>query len=622
MKGRRSSGRESVKGLEGRRSRLFLRVALLVGLVAVASSAVHAATFSVINGDSAGEGFNDPTPVSPVGGNSGTTLGAQRLNAFQYAANIWGALLSSPVTIQVGATFSSLQCTATSAVLGSAGAVSVYRDFTGAPEPGTWYPSALANALHGSDLGQGTNDIQATFNGAIGTTCPFPSVWYYGLDANPPAGQVDLVSVVVHELGHGLGFQTFMSLTSGAKLGGFDDTFLRNLEDQGASPADFPSMTNAQRVAATTDTGNLHWVGLNVQAASGILTAGAVGTQVRMYAPNPQQAGSSVSHWDTVLTPDQIMEPVYTGPHHNPELEVPLFQDIGWTLAAVANTPAISVQPGSFNYGTQTIGATLGQTFTVKNTGTDTLNVSGTSVTNLGASTSAGEFSITNGVSAFSLAPNATQAVTVRFAPATSGSKSATLRFASDDPSAPTKDVSLTGMGQSSSGAQITALGPAMVWLGRGSAKGSKFDLSAAVYVNGTLVGTGQVSSAPSGSSTSATTAKLSSIPLTLVAGPAAAPSGSTLMIQVLVRNACSVTSKAAVTARLWFNGKPVDTGHKRDVGSRFNATIAGASQVYYLRSGFALSTTSGTSDSSVDATVGAPCGPFQPFGSWTMTLP
>ena len=622
MKGRRSSARESVKGLEGRRSRLFLRVALLVGLVAVASSAVHAATFSVINGDSAGEGFNDPTPVSPVGGNSGTTLGAQRLNAFQYAANIWGALLSSPVTIQVGATFSSLQCTATSAVLGSAGAVSVYRDFTGALEPGTWYPSALANALHGSDLGQGTNDIQATFNGAIGTTCPFPSVWYYGLDANPPAGQVDLVSVVVHELGHGLGFQTFMSLTSGAKLGGFDDTFLRNLEDQGASPADFPSMTNAQRVAATTDTGNLHWVGLNVQAASGILTAGAVGTQVRMYAPNPQQAGSSVSHWDTVLTPDQIMEPVYTGPHHNPELEVPLFQDIGWTLAAVANTPAISVQPGSFNYGTQTIGATLGQTFTVKNTGTDTLNVSGTSVTNLGASTSAGEFSITNGVSAFSLAPNATQAVTVRFAPATSGSKSATLRFASDDPSAPTKDVSLTGMGQSSSGAQITALGPAMVWLGRGSAKGSKFDLSAAVYVNGTLVGTGQVSSAPSGSSTSATTAKLSSIPLTLVAGPAAAPSGSTLMIQVLVRNACSVTSKAAVTARLWFNGKPVDTGHKRDVGSRFNATIAGASQVYYLRSGFALSTTSGTSDSSVDATVGAPCGPFQPFGSWTMTLP
>jgi len=622
MKGRRFSGRESVKGLEGRRSRLVLRVALLVGLVAVASSAVHAATFSVINGDSAGEGFNDPTPVSPVGGNSGTTLGAQRLNAFQYAANIWGALLSSPVTIQVGATFSSLQCTATSAVLGSAGAVSVYRDFTGALEPGTWYPSALANALHGSDLGQGTNDIQATFNGAIGTTCPFPSVWYYGLDANPPAGQVDLVSVVVHELGHGLGFQTFMSLTSGAKLGGFDDTFLRNLEDQGASPADFPSMTNAQRVAATTDTGNLHWVGLNVQAASGILTAGAVGTQVRMYAPNPQQAGSSVSHWDTVLTPDQIMEPVYTGPHHNPELEVPLFQDIGWTLAAVANTPAISVQPGSFNYGTQTIGATLGQTFTVKNTGTDTLNVSGTSVTNLGASTSAGEFSITNGVSAFSLAPNATQAVTVRFAPATSGSKSATLRFASDDPSAPTKDVSLTGMGQSSSGAQITALGPAMVWLGRGSAKGSKFDLSAAVYVNGTLVGTGQVSSAPSGSSTSATTAKLSSIPLTLVAGPAAAPSGSTLMIQVLVRNACSVTSKAAVTARLWFNGKPVDTGHKRDVGSRFNATIAGASQVYYLRSGFALSTTSGTSDSSVDATVGAPCGPFQPFGSWTMTLP
>jgi Cep192 domain 4 len=609
--------------VEGRRWRLFLRVAVLATLVAFAASVADAATIVAVNHDGAGEGFNDPTPLAPVGGNPGTTRGAQRLNAFQHAAEIWGALLASSVTIRVGANFDPQSCSATSAVLGSAGATQVFRDFAGAIEPGTWYPSALANALHGSDLDAQSDDVQATFNSAIGTTCAFPSVWYYGLDASPPSGQIDFVSVVVHELGHGLGFQTFMSLGSGAKLLGFDDTFLRNLEGHGATPADFPSMSNAQRLAATTDTGNLHWVGANVDAASGVLTGGAVGTHVRMYAPNPQQGGSSVSHWDTALVPDQIMEPIYTGPHHTPGLELPAFQDIGWTVGSVASAPAIDVQPGSKAYGTLSVGSTLDQSFTVKNTGTATLHVSSTSVTNLGQGTSAGEFSITNGAGAFTLAPTATKAVTVRFAPGTAGVKSATLRLASDDPDTANKDVSLSGTGQLVSGPQLTALGPAKVWLGLGSsARGIEFDLSAAVYVDNTLVGTGQLNSVSGGSGTTATKAQLASIPLTLTGGAAAAPSGSALKIQILVRNACSGSTKPSGTARLWFDGQPVDTGRKHGTGSRFNATRAGASSDYYLRSGFALSSTAGSSQTSVDVVVGAPCGSFLPFGTWSITLP
>ena len=92
----------------------------------------------------------------------------------------------------------------------------------------------------------------------------------------------------------------------------------------------------AQRLTASIDTGNLHWVGSRVRAASTILTAGKVGDHVRMYAPNPFESGSSVSHWDTALTPDQIMEPSYTGPHHHPVLELPAFQDIGWKLRPVS----------------------------------------------------------------------------------------------------------------------------------------------------------------------------------------------------------------------------------------------------------------------------------------------
>ena len=36
----------------------------------------QAATFQVTSRDAPGVGFNDPTPVAPVGGNPGTTIGA------------------------------------------------------------------------------------------------------------------------------------------------------------------------------------------------------------------------------------------------------------------------------------------------------------------------------------------------------------------------------------------------------------------------------------------------------------------------------------------------------------------------------------------------------------------
>lgn len=395
---------------------IFVLASALLGMAVVASTAVDAATFIVVNNDGPGEGFNDPAPRASVGGNSGTTLGAQRLIAFQRAADIWGGLISSAVTIRVGAAFDPLPCTATSAILGSAGPNTVHRNFVGAPVPNTWYSAALANALNGSDLDPSTDDISAQFNSSIGTPgCLASSGWYYGLDANPPSGNIDFVTVLLHELGHGLGFLTFVD-SSGAKFLGFNDTYMRNLERHGATPSDYPSMTNAQRVAASTDTGNLHWVGANVRAASGVLTSGKVGDHVRIYAPNPEQEGSSVSHWDTVLTPNQLMEPSYTGTLHNPVLELPLLQDIGWTLQT---SSVITVTPSSHDFGTVTVGSFADRNFTVQNTGGGTLT--GT------ASTSA-PFSIISGGS-YNLGAGASQSVTVRFSPSSATTFAGNVTF-------------------------------------------------------------------------------------------------------------------------------------------------------------------------------------------------
>jgi hypothetical protein len=311
---------------------VFLFASALLGMAVAASPDVHAATVVIVNNDGAGEGFNDPTAAAPVGGNTGTTVGAQRLIAFQRAADIWAARLRSNVPIRVSGQWNPLSCTDSGGVLGSAGFPTSRRDFTGAPVAGTWYAIALANALFGSDLDAG-DDINATFNGNWGTAgCGSASGWYYGLDGNPPANRIDFVVVLLHELGHGLGFASLVNLATGAKAMGFDDAYMRFLENHGASPSDYPSMTDAQRVAASIATGNLHWTGANVRALSGNLTAGTVGDHVRMFAPNPQQPGSSVSHWDTAVTPNQLMEPAITvGLPHNTILEEALFRDIGWT---------------------------------------------------------------------------------------------------------------------------------------------------------------------------------------------------------------------------------------------------------------------------------------------------
>ncbi len=219
-----------------------------------------AATITIVNNDGPGEGFNDPTPVAAVGGNPATTIGNQRLFVFQHAANIWGAILPSTVVIQVRAAFNPLTCTPTSAVLGSAGPTTVHRDFAGAPFAATWYYQSLANRLNGTDL-DGTNpDINATFNSALdGGTCLGGTTWYYGVDGLEGT-KVELLPVVLHEIGHGLGFSTTTSGSTGNFFSGFPTVFDRFLYDN-VTASNWASITGAQRIASAIALDKLAWSG-------------------------------------------------------------------------------------------------------------------------------------------------------------------------------------------------------------------------------------------------------------------------------------------------------------------------------------------------------------------------
>ena len=77
--------------------RRLLSLAAMLLLLTAGQTLAGGVTINIININAPGVGFNDPTPVAPVGGNTGTTLGQQRLIAFQHAAEIWGQTLDGPV---------------------------------------------------------------------------------------------------------------------------------------------------------------------------------------------------------------------------------------------------------------------------------------------------------------------------------------------------------------------------------------------------------------------------------------------------------------------------------------------------------------------------------------------
>jgi len=238
----------------------FYIVSLLAFLLTLGAGSASAANFVIVNNDGPGEGLNDPTPVSPVGGNTGTTLGEQRLNVLQAAGDVWAALIESSVDIKISAQFNSMDC----GILGSTGPGPTIKDFPGAPVAGTWFHSPIADAIVGTDQAPGSNDFVIIYNSDWdNVACP-GMVFYYGLDP-APAGTPSLYSTVLHEMAHGLGFASFVNDATGAWWGATPDIFSVFTLDM-TSGLHWTEMTQAQRQASAINTGNLVWDGSNVTA--------------------------------------------------------------------------------------------------------------------------------------------------------------------------------------------------------------------------------------------------------------------------------------------------------------------------------------------------------------------
>ena len=269
---------------------------------------------------------------------TGFTQEAQ--DAFQAAVDIWARLISSPIPIRIDANFDPLGFDPEGEnVLGQAGPTIVAL-LTGGGES-TWFPISLARSLLEQNLFPEFMDIVATFNS------DFPD-FYFGTDRNAPAGQIDFLGIVLHELGHGFGFSDSFQFESGTGEFGFDatlpipacpcpiifDRFVSTADEFGSSQflVDNVFANPSADLGGALTSNHLYFNGASTLQAFH-------GNRPALHAPTDFGAGSSIAHLDEFGfpsgSPEALMSPwVFSGERvvDPGPVTLAIFRDMGWTV--------------------------------------------------------------------------------------------------------------------------------------------------------------------------------------------------------------------------------------------------------------------------------------------------
>ena len=253
----------------------FLRGTLAASLLALAGLAHSAATITIVNGNAAGVGFNDPD-AGGAGGrqswNDARPAAAERLHVRRLAlgrpahqqrrdphprdlraaplhGDRRGARPGRPALRRIrlperagarhlvprGAGQQACGCRSAPAAADPAAAV-----------PRSWRFSTRAW-------------------GCFPTACPAcRSTW---VSTATTAQRIDLVEVLLHEFAHGLGFSTTTDGSDGTYLAGQPSIYDHFAFDNTAAKT-WVQMTNAERAASAINARQLVWIGANVTAAA------------------------------------------------------------------------------------------------------------------------------------------------------------------------------------------------------------------------------------------------------------------------------------------------------------------------------------------------------------------
>jgi len=285
----------------------------------------------------------------------------------------------------------------------------------------------------GVDPSGGSPDIVATVN--------FGHSWYTG--AVPvPFDKMDLFSVMLHELSHGLGILSISKSDGTSDIGGKAFSYYDNLlyTGNGNKLWDAGCNFNGTANSLVGGDGGIRFRGTNATAT--------FGSYPPIYAPNPWQDGSSIAHWNTGISPTPVMNyNIGSGVSRRAyqPFEVSALKDLGYTT--ISQQADINVTPASLDFGQWYWGAppTGPRTVLIENKGASVLEFTGDGITITGANQS--EFQINPSAATTPLASGASRTVSICFDPVDSSAKTALLRITTNDPAKPTVDVPLSGTG-------------------------------------------------------------------------------------------------------------------------------------------------------------------------------
>jgi len=263
-------------------------------------------------------------------------LNNQQKEATEYAQNIWSAALVGTVPVDINVDLIPIVYNGNPLyILGQSYSMANYFD----PVTQTWYSSSLGNQLAGYNVTPTLYDIKIEMNSNFN--------WNFLISSPPSSSQFDWITIMLHEIAHGLGFSTLIGSNGGYSYstGGsfsygtnYPGSYDRQLYQDATGNICITDLSQSDRATLVTS-GRLY-----AGRPGSYLLAANGGSRVKMYAPSLWEAGSSVVHWDSSVTFSTFMKHTATYGFRLLTLgsrKIGIMRDIGWEITC-PSTPAIN----------------------------------------------------------------------------------------------------------------------------------------------------------------------------------------------------------------------------------------------------------------------------------------
>lgn len=260
---------------------------------------------------------------------------------FEAAIKKWESLMVSKQPIRVKASWASLSNTS----LASSGSARVYKNFKNAKYTEVWYPGPIAESISNSDLNNGDYDIIVNLNKNIS--------WSYLTSGVAVTKKFDLMTIVLHEIAHGLGFTTTFGVSEDQTMGKYGQSGLPYIYDLYVQNSSGSKLLDINKFLNPS-------IELKSQITSGSLFFKPTSTSyikdlIKLYTPKSFTVGGSVSHFDEDYYPpgniNSLMSPTVATAEVNhlvSNMMLSVLNDMGWSVtfnstekASVAVAPLI-----------------------------------------------------------------------------------------------------------------------------------------------------------------------------------------------------------------------------------------------------------------------------------------